>query len=92
MASVVGIGSTAVTGASGEGWVASVSKERFIRFFLFFLASAVTAAGPLVIATWAMVVDLGFASLDDGAVDMCVCVTVLVRDGVTQANLDFPVH
>ena len=29
-----------------------------------------------------MVVDLGFASLDDGAVDMCVCVTVLVRDGV----------
>ena len=35
------------------------------RFFLFFLASAVAAAGPLVIATRAEVVVLVVASLED---------------------------
>jgi hypothetical protein len=41
-----------------------------IRFFLFFLASAVAAAGPLDIATRAVVVVLVVASLEDGVDDM----------------------
>jgi hypothetical protein len=41
-----------------------------VRFFLFFLASAVAAAGPLDIATRAVVVVLVVASLEDGVDDI----------------------
>ena len=49
-----------------------------IRFFLFFLALAVAAAGPLDIATRAVVVVLVVASLEDGVDDI---VGLFIRGG-----------
>ena len=69
LSSVVRMSAMGTMGAEvGSG--ASISRIGFARFFLFFLASAVAAAGPLVIATRAVVVVLVVASLEDGVDDM----------------------
>jgi hypothetical protein len=52
-----------------EYWVGKWGSV-LVRFFLFFLASAEAAAGPLDSATRAVVVVLAVASLEDGIDDM----------------------